>query len=93
MRRLRDDPERRPPGSGPLNYALFELDGRPSAYALYRIAQREEDGHHAPEILSQVEPAAGRRTAVAHGASCGGIDSSSTGGSASGAAASSGTTR
>ena len=45
MRRLQDDPERRPAGAGPLNYALFELDGRPSAYALYRIAQREEDGH------------------------------------------------
>jgi predicted acetyltransferase len=45
LRRLRDDPSRRPPGSGPLNRALFELDGRPSGYALYRIAQAEEDGH------------------------------------------------
>ncbi|GIU94818.1 MAG: UPF0256 protein [Gaiellaceae bacterium] len=43
LRRLRDD--HRPPGSGPLNRALFELDGRPRGYALYRIAdQEEEDG-------------------------------------------------
>ena len=45
LRRLRDDPAGRPQGAGPLNYALFERDGRPSAYALYRIAQREEQGH------------------------------------------------
>jgi predicted acetyltransferase len=44
LRRLRDDPSRRPPGSGPLNLAQFELDGRPAGYALYRIAQAEEDG-------------------------------------------------
>jgi predicted acetyltransferase len=44
LRRLRDDPSRRPPGSGPLNRALFELEGRPAGYALYRIAQSEEDG-------------------------------------------------
>lgn len=41
LRRLRDD--NRPPGSGPLNRALFELDGRPLGYALYRIADAEED--------------------------------------------------
>jgi predicted acetyltransferase len=45
LRRLRDDPSRRPSGSGPLNRALFEQDGRPAGYALYRIAQSEEDGH------------------------------------------------
>ncbi|MBA2424773.1 MAG: GNAT family N-acetyltransferase [Actinobacteria bacterium] len=45
LRRLRDDPSRRPPGSGPLNRAVFEIDGRPAGYALYRIAQSEEDGH------------------------------------------------
>ena len=45
LRRLQDDPERRPPGAGPLNRALLEIDGRAVAYALYRIAQREEDGH------------------------------------------------
>jgi len=44
LRRLRDEPSRRPPGSGPLNLALHELDGRPSGYALYRIVQSEEDG-------------------------------------------------
>ena len=44
LRRLRDDPARRPPGSGPLNLALYELDGKPAGYALYRIAQSEEDG-------------------------------------------------
>ncbi len=44
LRRLRDDPSRRPPGSGPLNRALFELDGKPGGYALYRISQAEEDG-------------------------------------------------
>jgi predicted acetyltransferase len=45
LRRLRDDPSRRPSGSGPLNRALFEDDGRPAGYALYRIVQAEEDGH------------------------------------------------
>ncbi len=45
LRRLRDDPSRRPPGSGPLNRAIFELDGRPAGYALYRIVQSEVDGH------------------------------------------------
>jgi predicted acetyltransferase len=45
LRRLRDDASRRPPGSGPLNRALFELDGRPAGYALYRLAQSEQDGH------------------------------------------------
>jgi predicted acetyltransferase len=45
LRRLRDDPSRRPPGSGPLNYALYELDGKAAGYALYRIAQSEESGH------------------------------------------------
>jgi len=45
LRRLRDDPSHRPPGSGPLNRGLFEVDGRPAGYALYRIAQSEEDGH------------------------------------------------
>jgi predicted acetyltransferase len=43
-RRLRDDPARRPAGSGPLNLALYELDGKPAGYALYRVAQSEEDG-------------------------------------------------
>ena len=43
-RRLRDDPSRRPPGAGPLNRALFELDGRPAGYALYRLVQSEENG-------------------------------------------------
>jgi len=45
LRRLRDDPSRRPPGSGPLNRALFEIDGRAAGYALYRIVQSEEGGH------------------------------------------------
>ena len=44
LRRLRDDPARRPAGGGPYNYALLELDGRASAYALYRLVQREENG-------------------------------------------------
>ena len=44
LRRLRDDPSRRPPGSGPLNLAQYELDGRPAGYALYRLVQTEEDG-------------------------------------------------
>ncbi|MFO7571830.1 MAG: GNAT family N-acetyltransferase [Gaiellaceae bacterium] len=41
LRRLRD--ENRSPGAGPLNHALFELDGKPLGYALYRIADFEED--------------------------------------------------
>jgi predicted acetyltransferase len=45
LRRLRDDPARRPAGGGPYNYALLELDGRASAYALYRLVQREENGN------------------------------------------------
>jgi predicted acetyltransferase len=44
LRRLRDDPSRRPPGSGPLSYALYELDGKPAGYALYRFVHSEEDG-------------------------------------------------
>ena len=32
------------PAAAPLNYALLELDGRASAYALYRLVQREESG-------------------------------------------------
>jgi predicted acetyltransferase len=42
LQRLRDDPERRG-DAGPLNHALVEIDGRAVAYALYRIAQREEE--------------------------------------------------
>jgi predicted acetyltransferase len=45
LRRLRDEPDGRPAGAGPLNFALFELDGRPSAYAIYRLVEREEQGH------------------------------------------------
>ena len=44
LRRLRDDPSRRPSGAGPLNRALLEIDGRVAGYALYRIVQSEEDG-------------------------------------------------
>jgi predicted acetyltransferase len=44
LRRLRDDPARRPPGGGPLNYALYEPDGRATGYALYRVAQTQEGG-------------------------------------------------
>src|SRR5215210_3473689 len=43
-RRLADDPTRRRPGQGPLNRALLEVDGRPAAYALYRIASAFEHG-------------------------------------------------
>jgi predicted acetyltransferase len=43
-RRLRDDPSRRPPGAGPLNRVLLELDGRPAGYALYQLIQSEENG-------------------------------------------------
>jgi predicted acetyltransferase len=39
LRLLDDRPERRR-GAGPLNRAVLELDGRPSGYALYRIAQK-----------------------------------------------------
>ena len=45
LRRLRDEPDGRPAGAGPLNFAVFELDGRPSAYAIYRLVEREEQGH------------------------------------------------
>ena len=43
-RRLADDPARRRPGHGPLNRALLEVDGRPAAYALYRMASAFEYG-------------------------------------------------
>jgi predicted acetyltransferase len=43
-RRLADDPARRRPGDGPLNRALLEVDGRPAAYALYRVASAFEHG-------------------------------------------------
>jgi predicted acetyltransferase len=51
LRRLRDDPNRRPPGSGPLNLALYALDGRPAGYALYRISQSEEQGEWKRNLL------------------------------------------
>jgi predicted acetyltransferase len=35
--RILGDDERRRGGAGPLNRAVLELDGRPSAYALYRV--------------------------------------------------------
>jgi predicted acetyltransferase len=38
-RTLDDTQEWRRAGSGPLNRALLELDGRPAGYAIYRIAQ------------------------------------------------------
>lgn len=38
-RNLDDTQEWRRAGSGPLNRALLEIDGRPAGYALYRIAQ------------------------------------------------------
>lgn len=44
FRRLRDDPDNRPTGAGPLNYALLELDGRNAGYALFRHAETEESG-------------------------------------------------
>jgi predicted acetyltransferase len=44
LRRLRDDPDRRPQGAGPLNFAALELDGRSTAYAIYRLVEREEQG-------------------------------------------------
>jgi len=40
MRRLGDDPARRPSGSGPLHRMLLEVDGEPEAYALYRVAPK-----------------------------------------------------
>jgi predicted acetyltransferase len=40
---LQDSPEQRR-GGGPLQRVLFELDGRPAGYALYRIAQSVEAG-------------------------------------------------
>ncbi len=38
VRTLRDDPDRRR-GAGPLNHVLYEREGRPAGYALYRIAE------------------------------------------------------
>lgn len=38
LRTLHDDPNRRR-GAGPLVHAVFERDGRPVGYALYRLAQ------------------------------------------------------
>ncbi len=44
LRRLDDDPDRRPAGGGPHTYALLEVGGRVSGYAFYRLVQREENG-------------------------------------------------
>ena len=44
LRPLRDDPARREPGAGAKSCALYEVDGRAEAYALYRVHQRFEDG-------------------------------------------------
>ena len=43
LRALSDDPERREPGAGVKVCALYEVDGRPDGYALYRLHQRFED--------------------------------------------------
>jgi predicted acetyltransferase len=43
LRQLGDRPEQRR-GAGPLHRALLELDGRPAAYALYRIASERRRG-------------------------------------------------
>jgi predicted acetyltransferase len=50
LRRVRDDPSTRPPGAGPLNLAVHELDGAVDGYTLYRIAQREEDGRFKGQV-------------------------------------------
>ncbi|HET7743414.1 MAG TPA: GNAT family N-acetyltransferase [Gaiellaceae bacterium] len=50
LRRLRDEPSDRPAGAGPINIAVHELDGRIDAWALYRIAQREEDGRFKGQV-------------------------------------------
>jgi predicted acetyltransferase len=43
LRTVRDPPERRD-GAGPKRFALFELDGEPAAYAIYRHKMDWEDG-------------------------------------------------
>jgi len=43
QRRILDDEEFRRFGAGPLNRVLLELDGKPSGYALYRIAQHQTE--------------------------------------------------
>jgi predicted acetyltransferase len=50
LRRLRDVGEVRPQGTGPLNMAVHELDGRATGYALYRIAARQELGRWKREL-------------------------------------------
>lgn len=52
--RVLDDPEWRRFGAGELMYALLERDGRPEAYALYRIRQAFQDGASA-SVLEVVE--------------------------------------
>jgi predicted acetyltransferase len=38
------DPEHRRQGRGPLTFVVFEADGRPEGYLLYRVAQEWRDG-------------------------------------------------
>jgi predicted acetyltransferase len=44
LRVVRDPKEWRPPGSGPKRFAVHELDGRVSGYAIYRHAPKWEEG-------------------------------------------------
>src|SRR5436190_2403578 len=50
---LADRPEQRF-GAGPLNRVLFELDGRPAAYALYRIVQSQTEWKRTLRVLEAI---------------------------------------
>ena len=66
--RILDDDERHRRGAGPLNRALFEIDGRPAGYAIYRIAQHQTEWKRTLRVLEAIGLDAARR--VSSGASC-----------------------
>ena len=49
--RTLDDREERRRGSGPLNRAVFELDGKPAGYAIYRIKVENSGSHWTKRVV------------------------------------------
>jgi predicted acetyltransferase len=52
-RTLGDRPEHRR-GGGPLNHVLLELEGKPAAYALYRIAQSQTEWKRTLRVIEAI---------------------------------------
>jgi predicted acetyltransferase len=53
-----DDRQEQRGGAGPLHRAVLELDGRPQAYALYRVKDESSEGFPASTLIVQEEVSA-----------------------------------